>query len=99
MLNENAIEFIDLDQEFHLSFVKIAEYKLIEQILLNLHNLTKLIGLKALSHQGRMKNVLVEHKEIINALENNESELAAKRMHEHLITTNDIVTIIDEPSN
>ncbi|PWA12537.1 GntR family transcriptional regulator [Pueribacillus theae] len=97
MLSEDVIKFIDLDQEFHISLVKIAGYKLIEQILLNLHNLTKLIGLKALSHQGRMKNVLLEHGEIIASLESKDSELAAQRMKQHLMTTNDTLNIIDQP--
>lgn len=99
MLSENVIKFIDLDQEFHINLVKIGRYKLIEQILLNLHDLTKLIGLKALSHQGRMKNVLLEHGEIIAALENKDSELAAQRMKEHLMKTNDTLNIIDQPKN
>lgn len=99
MTSGNVSKFIDLDQEFHISLVKIGGYKLIEQILLNLHNLTKLIGLKALSHQGRMKNVLLEHGEIISSIESKDSKLAAQKMEEHLMRTNDTLNILDQSKN
>lgn len=95
MLERDSVTFIALDQEFHLYFVEIAGFNLINQILLNMHNLSMLVGLKALSHQGRMKNVLLEHENLVAALEVKDPELAAERMKTHLFSTNEILNMID----
>ncbi len=81
------LTFIDLDQRFHLSLVQFLDFNLIEQVLLNLHELTRLVGLKALKKPGRMEEVIEEHKRIIAALETKNTELAGKYMGEHLYAT------------
>jgi DNA-binding GntR family transcriptional regulator len=98
MMNEDGINFIDLDTEFHIRMARIGKYNLIEQILLNLQDLSKLIGLKALSQQGRMKNVLVEHKQIVAALEERDSDLAVQRMMDHLKNTHNTLNLLDHPT-
>ncbi|WP_078429846.1 GntR family transcriptional regulator [Alkalihalobacterium alkalinitrilicum] len=84
--NDN-LTFIEIDQEFHLSIVRFIGYQLIEEILLNLHELTRLIGLKAIKKYGRMDEVIEEHRKIISALEQGEATLAANLMYEHLTAT------------
>ncbi|WP_180955257.1 GntR family transcriptional regulator [Peribacillus deserti] len=84
MNNDDNIHFIDLDQEFHLMLTRLANYKLMEQVLINLHNLTQLMGLKAVSRKGRMKEVLVEHRRIIQSIEEQNTESASKFILDHL---------------
>jgi DNA-binding GntR family transcriptional regulator len=84
--NDN-LKFIDLDQQFHTCLVGFLNYNLVEQVLLNLHDLTRLIGLKALKKFGRMEEVLKEHHKIVSALENNDEKKAADYMNEHLHRT------------
>lgn len=87
--NEDAIRFIELDHEFHLSLTRLANYSIMEEVLQNLHNLTQLMGLKAIRKQGRMKNVIKEHSEIIQSLETRNSELVSAVILNHLDNTKD----------
>ncbi|WP_051291515.1 GntR family transcriptional regulator [Fictibacillus gelatini] len=96
MKNDDGIKFIDLDQEFHLTLTRIAGFGIMEQVLHNLHNLTQLMGLKAVSKKGRMKDVLIEHREIIRALEERNSELASQCILEHLKNTKETLKFIDD---
>lgn len=93
MENDDNIRFIDLDQEFHLSLARLANYKLMEQVLNNLHNLTQLMGLKAVSRKGRMKDVLMEHNQIIKAIEDRDSGLASKFILDHLRKTKETLKL------
>ncbi|KIL41983.1 hypothetical protein SD70_03740 [Gordoniibacillus kamchatkensis] len=87
MLRNDDIAFIKLDQEFHMALTRIAGYELIEQVLLNLHNLSQLIGLRAIKKSNRMKEVLEEHLDIISCIERKNSLEAAIAMANHLNKT------------
>ncbi|WP_063232391.1 GntR family transcriptional regulator [Peribacillus simplex] len=93
--NDDAISFIRLDHDFHLSLTRLANFTIIEQVLNNLHNLTQLMGLKAVSKHGRMKNVLMEHNQIIQALEEKNPELASQAILNHLEKTKETLIIVD----
>ncbi|RJS58802.1 hypothetical protein CJ483_00870 [Bacillus sp. PK3_68] len=93
--NDDAVRFVELDHEFHLSLTRLANFTIIEQVLNNLHNLTRLMGLKAVSKQGRMKNVLMEHKQIIQALEEKNPELASQMILNHLEKTKETLIVVD----
>ncbi|KIL40077.1 hypothetical protein SD70_16310 [Gordoniibacillus kamchatkensis] len=69
MATDDEVTFINLDQQFHMTLTHFVGYELIEQILLNLHNLSHLIGLKAVKKRNRMQEVVQEHINIISALE------------------------------
>lgn len=87
MKNNDEVSFINLDQKFHVSLTEFAEYELIRQILLNLHNLSHLIGLQALKKKNRMNEVLEEHLAIIATLKNGDADAAMSRIAEHLAAT------------
>ncbi|MDQ0219560.1 GntR family transcriptional regulator [Peribacillus cavernae] len=95
MKNDDNITFIDLDQTFHLSLTRLANYTLMEQVLNNLHNLTQLMGLKAVSRKGRMKDVLKEHRQIIQAIEERDSKSASKFILDHLYKTKQTLNDVD----
>jgi len=87
MLSNNDLAFIKLDQAFHLALIRFVEYELIEQVLLNLHNLSQLIGLRAIKKRNRMKEVLEEHLDIISCIERKQSLESAISMANHLNKT------------
>lgn len=93
--NDDAIRFIELDHEFHLSLTRLANFGIIEEVLQNLHNLTQLMGLKAIRQKGRMKNVVKEHSEIIDALEQRNAELASAVILSHLDNTKDTLNDLE----
>jgi DNA-binding GntR family transcriptional regulator len=93
--NDDAIRFIELDHEFHLSLTRLANFGIIEEVLQNLHNLTQLMGLKAVSKKGRMKNVIKEHSEIIQAIEMGNAELASAEVLNHLNNTKETLTYLE----
>lgn len=93
--NDDAVSFIELDHEFHLSLTRLANFRIIEEVLHNLHNLTQLMGLKAVRKQGRMKNVIKEHREIIQALEARNADLAAAVILTHLDNTKDTLIYLE----
>lgn len=94
--NNDAFRFIDLDQEFHLTLTRLAKFNLMEQVLKNLHNLTRIMGLKAISKQGRIQTVLKEHKQIIEALEKKDPKLVSQVILRHLEKTKETLNLIDE---
>jgi len=93
MLNNDDIAFIKLDQTFHITLTRFVEYELIEQMLLNLHNLSQLIGLRAIKKINRMKEVLEEHLDIISAIERKDAEQSAEMMARHLNKTKESVIL------
>ncbi|WP_282939123.1 GntR family transcriptional regulator [Paenibacillus sp. RC67] len=93
MLNNDDIAFIKLDQTFHIALTRFVDYELIEQMLLNLHNLSQLIGLRAIKKLNRMKEVLEEHLDIISAIERKDAEESAIVMTKHLSNTKESVII------
>lgn len=95
MSSLDGVKFIELDLKFHLTIIDITNFEFSKQIILNMHNLSILAGLKALSKKGRMEIVLSEHKKIIDALENRDGELAAKYMKLHLDSTNETLRVVD----
>lgn len=84
---QNQIEFIDIDQEFHLTLARMAGYEIIEEVLLNVHNLTQLMGLKAIGRQGRMVEVIEEHKNIVDSLKSGNEKNTINLMSDHLERT------------
>lgn len=76
--------FMELDQDFHKSFIGFINYQLVEDVYMNLHNLTALIGHQAIRKEGRMHEVIKEHQSILDALVNKEDEIVIDEMLNHL---------------
>ncbi|PTX53952.1 DNA-binding GntR family transcriptional regulator [Melghirimyces profundicolus] len=81
------ISFIDLDLEFHQAIIRFANYGLIENMIAKLYNLTRLIGHKAIMKEGRMEEVIDEHREIIEAVRNKDGARSKQLMVQHLENT------------
>ncbi|PWW31420.1 DNA-binding GntR family transcriptional regulator [Cytobacillus oceanisediminis] len=95
MEKNDRIEFIELDQKFHRKILFFAEQHLLGDILLNLYNLTRLIGHQALAKKGRMEEVIVEHSQIVEALQLMDELQATKLMEQHLLQTKESIEIVE----
>ncbi len=84
---KDEIMFIHLDQNFHNRIFSFTNYRLIEETFIRLHNLTRLIGHKALLKGGRMEEVIIEHQEIVDAMAKHNTNLAKVKLIHHLDET------------
>jgi len=95
LLDNNRIKFIEMDQKFHRKIIYFSEQQLLGDILLNIYNLSRLIGHQALAKIGRMEEVIVEHHQIIDALEKKDMDLVQKNMEDHLLKTSDSIVFVE----
>ncbi|MFS0576829.1 GntR family transcriptional regulator [Sporosarcina sp. 179-K 3D1 HS] len=95
MEENDRIKFIEMDQKFHRKIIYFSEQHLLADILLNIYDLSRLIGHQALGKSGRMEEVVEEHLQIINALENKDMALAQQYMTDHLLKTSDSIVVVE----
>ncbi len=95
MLENDRIKFIELDQNFHRKILSFAELHLLEDIFLNIYNLTRLIGHQALAKNGRMEEVIEEHIKIIESLSIKDSELASESIKTHINNTRESLSVAE----
>lgn len=79
--------FMNLDKEFHRKMFLISNYNIFLKAYDIYHNLTVLIGTKAISNTGRMEKVIEEHEKIILSIKNKNSKQLESAIEEHLKTT------------
>src|SRR5699024_7948030 len=91
-IRENdRIKYIELDQTFHRKMLLFAKQNLLEQIFKELYNLSLLIGHAAITKEGRMEEVIREHKSIVQTLEQQDAEGATTFLKSHLNLTGESV--------
>jgi DNA-binding GntR family transcriptional regulator len=76
--------FLEMDQAFHLQLAEFARLTLTQKILRDIRNLFYLMGLAAVTIQGRSQAVMVEHRRIVDALARHDPEAAADAVLRHL---------------
>lgn len=79
--------FIEADAAFHLYLVRTLGNGLLASLMENIRDRIALLGRQALSVQGRMNEVLEEHRRIVEALRQRNGDAAALGMHAHLEAT------------
>ena len=80
-------QFLDADEEFHLSICRQANLPQAAQLLASLREKMRQAGLRAVLQEGRMRTVIGEHRAILDALRARRSEGALKALAEHLTAT------------
>lgn len=95
---KDEIKFIRLDQKFHNSIINFCSYQLVEEVIVKLHNLTRLIGHKAIMRGGRMEEVILEHQDILKAIKENDAEQAKAKLKYHLEETEQSLWVINHPN-
>jgi len=89
-------EFIDLDDQFHLGIARAARLPILMRFLGQIRAMTRLMGLRAVTREGRFAQVLGEHESILAALEARDAEAARAALDAHLAQTSRILTALDE---
>lgn len=96
MKAKNGYEFMQLDKQFHRKMFIMAEYNIFLKSYDLFHNLTILIGSHAITEQGRMKEVIKEHLQIIKMIEKKDVEGMKKAISNHLERTRNVYTGIQD---
>jgi DNA-binding GntR family transcriptional regulator len=82
----NADRFFEANQRFHTSVQEIAGNRYLAQLIDDARKVIKLTRRDSLRLEGRLKQSLAEHREILEALRLKDADLARQRMRDHLIS-------------
>lgn len=81
---KNYSLFLQADRDFHTLLARLTNNRRLIAILDNIRDMIQLMGLQALSQEGRLDEVIAEHEQIIEALKQTNPEEARERMDRHL---------------
>ncbi|MBC8441952.1 MAG: GntR family transcriptional regulator [Deltaproteobacteria bacterium] len=81
---KDYIAFIDADRMFHTNFSMLTKNRRIISIMENIRDMICVMGVKALSIEGRAAKVIQEHQAIFHAVKEGNTEEARKVMAYHL---------------
>ncbi|MCF8200099.1 MAG: GntR family transcriptional regulator [Sulfuritalea sp.] len=84
--SNNADRFFEANQRFHTALQEIAGNSYLAQLIDDARKVIKLTRRDSLRLDGRLKQSLAEHREILEALRAKDPALAGKRMHDHLLS-------------
>jgi DNA-binding GntR family transcriptional regulator len=82
----NADRFFEANQRFHTALQEIAGNRYLAQLIDDARKVIKLTRRDSLRLEGRLKQSLAEHRQILEALRLKDADLAGQRMHEHLLS-------------
>ncbi len=82
--NSDIVSFCKFDDEFYDLVIEICGNKWVIKMLNNLENIIHRFRVKSLNVPGRLKNSLKEHRQIMLAIKERNSEKAEKLSKEHI---------------
>jgi DNA-binding GntR family transcriptional regulator len=82
----DADRFFEANQRFHSALQDIAGNRYLAQLIDDARKVIKLTRRDSLRLEGRLKQSLAEHREILDALRLKDAALAGRRMHDHLLS-------------
>ena len=82
----DADRFFEANQRFHTALQEIAGNRYLTQLIDDARKVIKLTRRDSLRLDGRLKQSLAEHRQILDALRLKDAELAGRRMHDHLLS-------------
>ena len=82
----NADRFFEANQRFHTALQEIAGNHYLAQLIDDARKVIKLTRRDSLRLEGRLKQSLEEHRDILEALRAKDAALARQRMHDHLLS-------------
>jgi DNA-binding GntR family transcriptional regulator len=82
----DADRFFEANQRFHSALQEIAGNRYLAQLIDDARKVIKLTRRDSLRLEGRLKQSLAEHREILEALRQKDAPLAGRRMHDHLLS-------------
>jgi DNA-binding GntR family transcriptional regulator len=79
----NREKFFAINERFHMRLLEIAGNRWRDQMVADLRKVMKLNRHNSLLKSGRVKESMLEHRAIVEALVRRDSKRAVKRMQEH----------------
>jgi DNA-binding GntR family transcriptional regulator len=89
----DTTNFMNLDRKFHMAISELVGNSRLVSTMNNIRDKVHLMGLRALSVEGRMEEVIEEHGKIVEAVENGWEEEALALMEYHLDRSKKMVKI------
>lgn len=80
-------EFIDLDEELHVTLAERAGLRLVPRVLRQLRGFVRLMQLNTRREPGYMLRVFAEHERLVDALEARDEATAFEALRQHLHTS------------
>lgn len=96
---ENGVEFIRTDKEFHMYLAQLTGNQRLIQILANLSDMVTRLGMRAIARYNRYKETLWEHQNIIRSLKDKDVNSARQAMIYHVLTTEKNWQVTDHDTN
>jgi len=81
---ESCMKSMRMDMKFHFYFVELYGNKEMERLINNFEERFTVYGYIALKKPGRITSTLKEHREIVNAIKNNDLEDTLNKLKFHL---------------
>ncbi len=82
----DADRFFEANQRFHTALQEIAGNRYLAQLIDDARKVIKLTRRDSLRLDGRLRQSLAEHRDILDALRKKDCALAGRRMHDHLLS-------------
>ena len=82
----DADRFFEANQAFHSALQELAGNRWLTQLIDDTRKFVKLTRRDSLRLEGRLKQSLAEHRDILAALQKRDAGLAARRMHDHILS-------------
>jgi DNA-binding GntR family transcriptional regulator len=77
-------EFSEANVEFHEFVLRLSHCQKLQEMAANIHDHMRMVRIKTIRTGGRASNAILEHREIIEALESRDEEKAADEMRRHI---------------
>lgn len=90
---DDQVEFINLDEQFHLAMAHIAGLTRTAQIIATLRGALWLLGAEAAYRPERRDAVITEHAAVVEAVKQRDADRAASLMRHHLLETAHVLGI------
>jgi len=84
---EEIYRFLATDKSFHMNLIHRYKNNLLESIMENIRDFISILGQKALTSPGRVKEVIREHQRIVKALRQKDKNKAVQAINDHLDAT------------
>ncbi len=78
-------DFFEANQEFHKKLQELADNRWLLSVIQDLRKVLKLSRLHSLSLEGRLAQSLLEHRDIMAAIQARDIPKAEKGMHDHIL--------------
>jgi len=95
----NEAGFMQADRHFHIGFTRLTQNNYLIDMMEDIRDIMHLMGFKVLGIPGRMQTVVLEHREILDAVQNRDVSDAMKAMMSHLENSRDAVKQIHSDSS